>query len=316
MEVVFMKYLLTLLIFLSSFGEQFYAQYDTKVEKAYQEYVEEIYDHDNYNYGIKLVKGIINEEVRYGFSFYNKNANPSQSYYVRIMYNDEVYKVDSDSRGDVQVVALNLKTGDVFSILVFETKTDTNQILPQFEDIKIMTLEEFNALEDTKIGLGEGTSLVRLKTTFQFDSSTWLYLGAFFIIVSCGLIIFFFYKRRKGLFSPDVRSENVFNFKEFLSSSFEVPNEFEEQNEVLYEEEVEVENEDQGRLISAWSRDEDESSGFDIGDYLRNRGYITNYQILGEEEKNQIMLELMHLRDQKIITKDDYLEEISKLWKE
>ena len=42
---------------------------------------------------------------------------------------------------------------------------------------------------------------------------------------------------------------------------------------------------------------------------------MTDYRIVSTEEKNKIMLELMRLKEQKVITPDDYLDEVSELWK-
>jgi hypothetical protein len=312
-----MKYFMTLLsvvILSSSAREDFTNSYSALVDEAYTEYIEEKHENPNYDYGITLIKGLINNQVRYGFSFYNENA---KSYYIRVYYNGRLYQVDTDSRGDVQVVALNLQEGDVFSLVVFDSKNSVKEALPEFENITIMTKEEFNALEVRKTGQGKGVSLTRLRTTIIFDSSIWIYLGAFLIVAGCALIIFIYYKKRKGLFAPEMRSQNVFNFREFLSTSFEMTEPQDDDYEETVAEEIPEQSDPDYVPVQhyPWSRVEDESSGFDIGGYLRNKGYITDYRLLGEEEKNKIMMELMYLRDQRLITKDEYLEETSRLWK-
>ncbi|NLD26042.1 MAG: hypothetical protein GX661_01630 [Acholeplasmataceae bacterium] len=312
-----MKYLITLLsiiILSSSVREDFSNRYNTLVNEAYSEYIEERHEHPNYDYGITLVKGIIKNEVRYGFSFYSENA---KSYYIRVYYNGNLYEIDSDSRGDVQVVALNLKEGDVFSLEVFEAKSNTKEALPEYENIEIMTKAEFYTLESRNFGQGKGVSLTKLKTPIKIDSSIWLYLAAFMIISGCGVVVFVYYKKRKGLFAPEIRSQNVFNFRDFLNSSFEMTKPEDEGYEEGEAKEMPAEPDPNYIPVEnyPWSRVEDESSGFNIGEYLRDRGYITDYNLLSEEEKNNIMIELMYLRDQKKITKDEYLEEASKLWK-
>ena len=53
----------------------------------------------------------------------------------------------------------------------------------------------------------------------------------------------------------------------------------------------------------------------DIKAYLREKGYITNYASLSEEEKNRVMLELIKLKNEKRISQDRYYEETGELWK-
>ena len=48
---------------------------------------------------------------------------------------------------------------------------------------------------------------------------------------------------------------------------------------------------------------------------LREKGYITNYASLSEEEKNRVMLELIKLKNEKRISQDRYYEETGELWK-
>lgn len=312
-----MKFLLTVLSLLTfaSFKDEFIADFDQKVNDAYSEYV--VTEHYNQNYGIKLVKGLLDGEVRYGFCFYSEN---SKEYYVRISYKNQTYQLPTDGRGDVQAVALNLKAGDTFSIIVYNSHNKSQEPFSDFKNIQIMTKTEFNALENKTIGLDKGARLTNLKSEINLDPDLWLYLAVLGIIVICTAIILIYYKRRQGLFSQEIRSQNVFNFREFISSNFEVPR---TSSQVYEEADFEVideddEEEETGSFFEehySWARDEEERTGFDIKGYLQNKGFITDYKILSEDEKNLIMLELMLLRDNKQITRDEYLEETAKLWK-
>ena len=53
----------------------------------------------------------------------------------------------------------------------------------------------------------------------------------------------------------------------------------------------------------------------DIKAYLQDLGYVTEYSALSEDEKNNIMIELMKLKEQGKISLDDYYEESAELWK-
>ena len=136
----------------------------------------------------------------------------------------------------------------------------------------------------------------------------------------CALVIFIYYKRRQGLFNQEIRSQNVFNFREFISSNFEVPGTSSQSYEETDFEVIEEDDEEETSSSFfdehySWAREEEERTDFDINSYLQDKGFITDYSILSEEEKNLIMLELMLLRDKKQITRDEYLEETAKLWK-
>lgn len=326
-----MFYILTFLSILTlgnSFGKEFIDDFDRKVNDAYSEYTAiEHYD-ESYPYGIKLVRGIIAGEVRYGFCFYSAQ---SKDYYVRVSYQGKLYRVSTDSRGDVQAVALNLKEGDTFSIIVYNSRSETQEPISTFKDIKIMSKAEFENLESKQSGLGKGVKLTRLESEFNMSPETWYLIVAVLIILACVLIVYIYYKKRQGLFNQEIRSQNAFNFREFISSNFGITDQnsepYEEADyEVIdddYQDEVdedkaEEKDEDQESYFEehySWARDEDERSGFNITEYLQNKGYVTDYSVLSENEKNQIMLELMRLKDEKRITRDEYLEETAKLWK-
>jgi hypothetical protein len=125
---------------------------------------------------------------------------------------------------------------------------------------------------------------------------------------------------KKGMFAEGARTEGVFDFKAFLEKEFdEVQTQADlslGSNGNSLREESKAEGEVVPPIYRRYGRgEEDELSNFDIGNHLRELGYITDYTAITEDEKNSIMMELMKLRDTKKITKDDYLLEIGKLWK-
>ena len=48
---------------------------------------------------------------------------------------------------------------------------------------------------------------------------------------------------------------------------------------------------------------------------LSSRGFNTNYPDMSVEDKNKVMVELMMMREQKVINNDEYQHEIVDLWK-
>ena len=130
-----MKFMLAVLSLLTiaGFKDEFITDFDQKVNEAYNEYA--VTEYYNQNYGIKLVKGLLDGEVRYGFCFYSEN---SKDYYVRVSYQNKIYQLPTDGRGDVQAVALNLKEGDMFSIVVYNSRSKSQEPFSEFKNIQIM----------------------------------------------------------------------------------------------------------------------------------------------------------------------------------
>ena len=75
-----------------------------------------------------------------------------------------------------------------------------------------------------------------------------------------------------------------------------------------YEEEEQAEQEPRFGAYP-WARYEEEKATSTSENTSETRAYVTDYNFLSESEKNQIMLELMRLKDEKTITHDEYLEE-------
>src|SRR5690606_11966949 len=132
------------------------------------------------------------------------------------------------------------------------------------------------------------------------------------------IIIFIFFKRKKGVFSEEKRKDNVFNYREYLNDLVANQNNetYQDDSIIIPQDEV---NEEQVKPEKAYERQrfyEDEVDDFiDIEKVLREKGYKTDYKVASEEEKNQIMLELMKMRDLHEISQTQYREEIIKLWK-
>lgn len=325
-----MKYiLLTLsLIAMSSFRDDFITEFDEKVSDAYEEYRLLGDEYSGVNYAIKVYYGVFNDKVYYAICFYNETP---KDYQLRIELNNKLYRLETNSRNDVQVVALSLKSGDVFSLVVYD-KNNIRQSLgtDDFKNIKVFSPEEFSNLSDLQQGQGNGIKTAKL---LPLRSAVIPPLGiiaivAAVIIIACVLVILIYYKKRKGMFSESERKKNVFNFKEFILSVEKSLQEKENELEEYFPAEAEslTEDENSGEAITgtyaenyvphySWARDEDVRSDFNIKKHLQELGFITDYRIIDSEEKNKIMLELMRLKEQKTITQDDYLYEVSELWK-
>ncbi|MDD4388135.1 MAG: hypothetical protein PHV87_02850 [Bacilli bacterium] len=321
-----MKRLLLLcsLIAISSFKETYISAFDDAVHTAYDEY-RLLDEYSNAEYLIKVVYGLINRTVYYGICFYNESPN---DYKLRLEINNRAYRLKANERSDVQAIALVLNADDIFSLMVYD-KNNNRQSLGtlSFSNIKTISEEEFVKLPDSEVGLGNGAKTIKPILINGLTLKPFIIMSIILgiILLICIIIIYIFYKKRKGLFSDTERSKNVFNFKEFIISVEKSLKDREtEEEEYIITEAIQTDDEE-GKKESeiskytphySWARDEEERSNFNIKKHLQDLGFITNYRIVDEEEKNKIMLELMRLKDKKIITQDDYLQEISELWKE
>ena len=52
-----------------------------------------------------------------------------------------------------------------------------------------------------------------------------------------------------------------------------------------------------------------------VREHLILNGFITDYKIITDDEKNKVTVYLMKLKNEKKISNDQYLEEMYKIWK-
>lgn len=301
-----------------------------QIKYAYDKYeVVATEDSNNLNYELSVYAGIIDEKVYY--SIYFKNTIPNE-YNIKLAYNDKLYNLSHDARGDVVLTAVDLSSTDTFSICIFDKNGHFQYGKMKFQDLESKNFTDFLQSKNLNDGQGQGASITKIRNDIQFTRKVIIYTVLVSVLLACGIIIFIYYKRSKGMFRSDIRSANVFNFKEFINSVPEASSyddeyeELEPVEEFIEEEKVSTDNlneenleeETPGKVINKtylWYHYEEEKSGFNIKGFLKEANLPTNYASASLEDKNKIMLELMRLRDNDKITQDDYLDEISELWK-
>ncbi|HBP25583.1 MAG TPA: hypothetical protein DD618_01325 [Acholeplasmatales bacterium] len=311
-------FLILLTLITTSFVSDFTDQFDSEVNSAYSAYV----THDEYenpNYSLKVIYGALDGKVRFGICFYSLQAG---DYSVKVSYLGRQYSLPENGRGDVRAVATDFLAGETFSVLVFD-REGHYQYSGRFLDIEVLTINDFNALSSPVAGLGAGSELTQLQSFHTSDPLTIFYFFLLGVAALCVVAIIIIYVRKKGMFDPKIKSEPGFNFREFINQEPLEPaiQPSQETSEMLPESAPTIQPQEPTVIPASsirnysWVRDEEEHSGFNVAAYLKDLGFITDYALDGEDEKNRIMLELMKLRDQKKITHDDYLEETTKLWK-
>ena len=287
------------------FNEEFLAN----VEEAYSEYTI-ITNYTSELYSIQIVKGVINNKATYGVSFFSSRAGDFNLYFS---IDDREYKVNPDSRGDYQLIGIKWRDYDQIKIMIYSK--DGNLQYPTHPTI----LERFdkNSFNGNEIGLDDGATLVSLKKVdgvIDFNTYTIVILT---IIGICIIVIAILAITKRGMFSKKVRSEGVFNFKEFINKQA-TPQSSDDWIEVHPErnEEKQEHQENPKEVYEKGYRyTDDEIDSIDVKQHLQDAGFVVNYSLASEEEKNMIMLELMHLKNERKISNDVYLEEIYKLWK-
>ncbi|HOH18269.1 MAG TPA: hypothetical protein PK087_02975, partial [Bacilli bacterium] len=275
------------------------ASFDEEVNRAYAEY--QVYDeYANSYYAIKLVYGIVNDKMSYGVSFFSEQA---QAFTLKIAYQNQVYLLPTDNRGDIKLIALNLKEASTFSLLVYD-KDNHLQALNRFQNIEVVPKNDFLNLPNHNVGLNEGVKFVSLNS-INWSPLTIFYLGLLVVFMICAVVIIIFYWRKKGFFEKENR-ESFFEV-EVIPSAEAVNGEEETFVQTPLIEPIKEEQ-------FIWE-DDDEQSKIDIPSHLQSLGLSTQYQDLSEMERFKIMEVLIKLRDEKLITNDDYLKEVAKLWR-
>ena len=243
---------------------------------------------DNDIFSLTIVQGIYNGKPTYGLCFTTES-----NYKVILLTNGVAYSL-SEKLIDNAQTAIAFRVDDVLSIDIVDEKNNRMEI----EKLSPFTKISYEKNEDTIIGENKGGSLSQVSIysqKYNFIAVTIIILV--FIIVITGILILVFYLKRRGIFNKDKMNENVINMRELLK---EDTKDHVETNEYF-------KNED--------SIEDKVEEVTDIKAYLRDKGYITNYSTLSEEEKNRVMLELIKLKNEKRISQDRYYEETSELWK-
>lgn len=297
--------------------------YVNQIKSSYEEYVL-VEEYTNNYYDLQLYAGKINEKIYYGIYFKNKIPN---EYNLKLFYNNKDYVLPATTRGDVMAPAVDLSNTENFSIVIYDKNDFYQYGINSFQNIDTLDLEEFNKVDNKLTGLGQGVNEARVRSNFKIEERLIIYIVLVSVLLACGIIVFIYSKKKRGMFNPDIKSANVFNFKSFLNAaSQDMQADYNEETKDktyndIYEEEnpVEVKEEpSKERIVNptyVWHHYEEEKSDFDFKTHLNGLNLPTNYETASLEDKNKIMLELMRLKDQNKITQDDYLDEISELWK-
>lgn len=265
-----------------------YDNFMHKVNSAYEKYA--VYEQiDTEFYTLTVVQGICNEKPAYGVFF----TSNDQKYHIVLNDNGLCYSFSDKLQGQVdKAIVIYLKSRVKIEIVNADGKRSELLALDAF------TVKSFENTANTIKGENLGSDTANLyvyKKRINFIKVLIIVMASVCVLSFGGIL--FLYTKRKGLFDKNKRSQGVINMRELLK---EDTKDNVETNDYYQEPEV---------------KEEKVEEITDIKAYLRDKGYITEYQTLTEEDKNRIMLELIKLKNEKKITLDRYYEETSELWK-
>ena len=279
------------------------------VDKNYSYYdIERTIDFDEFS--LVIVKGIYNNCGCYGISFVPAVSNE----YVLVLETTESTFTLPNSN---YVIAL--KADITYEIIIYDkegTKLNIEKII-----LSKFTKDDFDTTSALK-GNGEGvrfSALQAYKTKLRYLPVLLISLGI--MIAISGSVILLLFILKKGFFNKEKRKEGVVSMRDIYEAE---TNDLEQdgisfdEKEDYYEEPSSNVNSTVIPVINPNKREEDDSDASKVEDvkaYLVDHGFVVDYSILDEGEKNKIMMELIKLKNDGMISMDAYYKETYELWK-
>ena len=262
------------------------------VHNAYEYY--ELETVTNSDYEFTIAKGLIKNKCYYGVSFINEYPKTNK---IVLRFDGATYDLPTtDYRNNSMVIAL--RSENKIEVILMQ---GSKEVL--LKELPIFFPSSFDK-ENAFIGKGEGAPVEELKLAKMSSPiiryAIYVSLG---VILTSGLLILVLFLLRKGLFNKERRKVGVVDMKEIYERETKAidPNEFIDDNISTPTEVVDTPSDDTYQIT-------------DVKEYLKQLGFNTNYSSLTVDEKNQIMLKLMYLKDNKMISLDSYYEETKELW--
>ena len=288
-----------LTIFLSftfiSAKTNFFDEFTSKVVNGYEVYYE-IVDEENVtdNFELKIFEGVNNGYPSYAIAFLS-----NKDYKLIIEIEEAFYELPKSNDG---YCAYAIKSTSIMFLKIVDSKGNEVQFNGTRKLNKIhITDNEFKYIN------GENQKLEFTNLSVYKQSIPFFYialLSSLTLILVCGAGILVLFIRRKGMFNKDVRAQGILNLEDLINQAKQ---KIEEDVWEGYKPVIDVEPED--------ITEEKVNEYIDLNTYLVDKGYLLDYSLLSEEEKNNLMIELMMLKDSKKISEDTYYEETYKLWK-
>lgn len=265
-----------------------------KIKEAYIKY-EIVKQEENDSYAICIVRGINKNKSCFGVYF---KSDSKDEYYCCVSDDKYTYTFKTSSSDTVEELAIQFDKNVNVKIYDCDENLEDNIL------VKYVTESTFNGLE----GNGNGASVSKLRNLNTSSGVMIFYVIGIGIIALCAIIIIILKLTKRGLFNDQKRTEDINNYVRFADDYV---------NEELHEVEEATEEIEPVQVYERtrdYDYEEDESRP-SVKSLLEERGFNSNYQMMDVEEKNKVMVELMMMREQKVINNDEYQHEIVELWK-
>lgn len=270
-----------------------------EVKNGYAQY-EVVCDVANDNYSVCVVRGVNKNQESIGIYFYSECKD---EYYFTLSGGTEEYAFKVDSNGEVYYPAMT-----------YSSNLEARVYNCDEELIESYTIKTIN--KATFVGTAGGNQGVNFTSPKSLGGANKTYVVIYIvgigIIAMSAIIIIILKVSHKGMFNEQTRKEGIVEFKHleetYVNDELHEESSFEED---LYAKEEPIKVYERTRDYD----DELDSARPSVKSLLEGRGYRTEYDVMNVEEKNKVMVELMMMREQKVINNDEYQHEIIELWK-
>ena len=270
----------------------------SEVKNGYKAY-EVVSNHDGDDYILCVVRGVNRNKASVGLYFYSVCED---EYYCTINEEAHEYKIDPDKNKEVYYPAMSYTVNLTINVYNCD-KELVDTVL-----VNRLYVASFVGEEGGNAGIGFKGLENNLPHSFIA-----IYIIGIGVIALSAIVIIIFKVNKKGMFSEDARKEGL----EDLHHLEETYVNEELNDDDIYD--VQEEREDTSHeQVYERTRDYDEDLEEDrpsVKSVLTERGFNTDYTNMSVEDKNKVMVELMMMREQRIINNDEYQREIIELWK-
>ena len=267
-----------------------YENFMREIHEAYSLYEVSDKSVSNDKFELTIIAGLNKNEMCYGFYFSSKEAN---KYQAVLRVNGVNYSMPENSNLDNYAHSLS-GLYDI-EVIIYDNngkKEGTDIYLPK------LLLQN---LKNPKAGNSVGTNETMLsQTSMRMPFFSILIFVLLAVIISSVVIILVFYFTKKGMFARETRKNGVINMRELVK-------------EQTFEQQPKEENYFDD--LKSETVEEKEANIDDVKAYLQDKGFVTDYKLLSEEEKNKIMIELIALKNKGLISMETYYDETCELWK-
>lgn len=276
------------------------------VENQYQKYMQlSNLSYFSSEFDLIVVCGIYNNEPSYGLLLYS-------DYDLIVSSINGSFKVPKIYENVSSVIAL--KADVSYEVSIF-TKDGKEYQLP-----KRIILDKTTKSELETLDLIQGNNNYKPFVSLEVYSYHIPFYKSIIIVITSVLgmtilIMIMMLIFKKGFFNKDKRKEGVLDIRSIVESDPENEPKINFEDIKIFNDEEPNKEIKQIEKTESYFDDEEEKDQIDVTKHLQSLGFITDYNILSEDEKNLIMLELMKLKDQKTISQKTYYEETYKLWK-